>query len=227
MFYRARLPSLSWGVNGEILEVIPRIISLVVDEDKLSAAIESLKYIGFLKATENAVELDRGVANLLQDHLQSRMWLPKAAKIVFHALPKYPLMGTQSFVQQCRMLLPHAARLFPHLTDQQLVILLEQMDHMEMIESCLFLSHFRDKSWKAQALSVASKALSLCDGGTQHPLLLAKIQTREYFLSVMFPDDEKKRDQAVFPICDHRSNAFAADLAIMTSVLLHTVTPLL
>ncbi|KAI1442409.1 hypothetical protein F5Y02DRAFT_429962 [Annulohypoxylon stygium] len=212
---RARLPSLSWGVNGETIAAIPRMLSLISDETKTAAAVQSLEYVGFLKSTENSIELDKTVATLLQERLQSGMWLPKAAKIILHALPKYLSAGTRRYTQQCKELLAHTARVFSHLHNQQMTILVEQMDPIEIVEACLSVSHFNDRAWKIHALSIASMALATVKDATQKPFLEAMVDTRRYFLSVLFPDlDTKQGDEIKFPISNPRSNAFSANLAI-------------
>ncbi|KAI6080086.1 hypothetical protein F4821DRAFT_252400, partial [Hypoxylon rubiginosum] len=230
LFRRARLSSRSWDTNGEVLEVSTRIISLIKDEGKFGAAMRSLESVGFIKPTQTGLDMNMRVADLLMHRLQAVMWLPKVAKAIFHALPK---LGSDD-LQQCKALLPHAARILTHLDHQQVAILLDQMDLTELIEACLSLSHFRDQFWKMQILSIATQAIKTSkNDATEIALLKARVDTRKYFLSVVYPDVEMDRvpvDEIVFPVVDRRSNAFTAELAIAQArkfVQLDQLTPAL
>ncbi|KAI1462868.1 hypothetical protein F4805DRAFT_409548 [Annulohypoxylon moriforme] len=210
LFHRARLPSLSWNADGEVVEIPARLVSIIQTEEKLDKAIRNLEHFGFVTSTPTAIELNPRIAELLQNRLQSKMWLPKAARIIFHVLPKYASIKPESYPQQCRDLLPHVTRILGHLDGKYM--LLAQVDLVEMAEACLSVSYFGDRSWKMQALAIASQAVSICKDAVEKQLLAARIDARRSYLSVLYLEDGKQ-DQLTLPIVDRRSNAFAAFLA--------------
>ncbi|KAI1086020.1 hypothetical protein F5B19DRAFT_205782 [Rostrohypoxylon terebratum] len=214
LFHWARLPSLSWGADGEVVEIPARLVSVIKGEEKLNTAIRNLEFIGFIKLCPTAIEFNPRIADLLQDRLRAGMWFPRAAKVVLHALPKYASLQPASYSQRCQELLPSVVRILGHLDGQR--ALLEQMDLVEVVEACLSVSHFGDKSWKMNALSIATQAITICkDNVPERPLLQARVCIRKYFLSVLYPEDRNVQDDNVtIPAIDRRSNAFAALLAI-------------
>ncbi|KAI1660159.1 hypothetical protein F4813DRAFT_351140 [Daldinia decipiens] len=219
IFRRARVPSLSWGADGEVTGISTRIISLVKDEEKLATATWNLDFSGFSKSRPPVIDINRRVAELLKHRLQTATWLPKVAKIIFHAIPKYAPAGPEeNCVQICESLMPHVALILSHLDDTQVGILRDQMDLGEVVESCLSMSYFRDKHWKMQAISVATRAINaLQDNAVTKTLLQARVDARRYFLSVLYPDsdiDGNQEEQTNVPVVDCLSNAFAAALAI-------------
>ncbi|KAI2465939.1 hypothetical protein F4781DRAFT_373972 [Annulohypoxylon bovei var. microspora] len=219
IFRRARVSSLIWGADGEVTGLPSRIVSLVKDEEKLATATRNLEFPGFAKSKPPVIDMNRRVAELLKHRLQTAVWLPKAAKIIFHAIPKYvPAGPEENCVQKCESLIPHIALILSHLGHTQVEILLDQMDLREVVEACLSVSYFRDKHWKMQAISVATRAINASqDNVASKPLLQARVDARKYFLSVLYPDsniDGNQEDQVNIPVVDCRSNAFAAALAI-------------
>ncbi|KAI1469450.1 uncharacterized protein F4812DRAFT_423121 [Daldinia caldariorum] len=210
---RARLPSLSWNNDGEVAGTPARLISMIQNEEKLETSIRNLEYVGLVKSSQTAIELHPRIGELLPGRPEGRMWLPKAAKIVFHMLPKYASIRPESYSKQCKELLPHMTRILNHLNGKPAV--LEQIDPVQMVEACLSISYFGDRSWKMQAVAMAAQAVTTCrDNLIEKPLLLAQVNVRRFFLSLLYSEEENQSDQLTFPVVDRRSNAFAANLAI-------------
>ncbi|KAI1390830.1 uncharacterized protein F4822DRAFT_164276 [Hypoxylon trugodes] len=219
VFRRARTPSLHWERDGEATGASTRIVSLVIDEEKLVTASQNLEYPGFVKLKPSVIDMNKRVAELLKHRLQTTTWLPKVAKIVFHSIPKYvPAGPEENCVSKCEALLPHVALILGHLDDTQLEVLLNQMELSEVVEACLSISYFRDKNWKMQAVSIATRAIKASpEDAAIKTLLQSRVDGRRCFLSILFPDSNinENLDQINIPVVDRRTKAFAAELAIV------------
>ncbi|KAI1500926.1 hypothetical protein F5X99DRAFT_384388 [Biscogniauxia marginata] len=213
LFHRARKPSLTWAPNGEPAAVDLGTDSVVTDEEEFNKALVRLEYIGFVRVSETTINMERCIAYLLREWFEQHTRVAEAIQTIAHAFPKYYHLEPTSYAEQCQLLLPQLENVFTYLGDLQIDTLVSQECLVQLTESCLSASYFRDKPWKLQATSMATEAARAVKHLPEQTFLMAMIDVRKSFLAHLY--QEIKQGYNTFPTIDHRSKVLSADLAIL------------
>ncbi|KAI2776417.1 hypothetical protein F4815DRAFT_484673 [Daldinia loculata] len=230
VFHRMQAPSLSWGEDGEVAETSPP-INTVADEGKLMPALQRLEHVGFVRVSEKTVDLDRRISELLRARLERTRWIAEAIRIMAHSFPKYPLLPPGNYdnvahlvtdastkcnyVGDCETLQRQLESVFSYLGPLQLETLVDGSCLVQLVETCLSTSYFGNKSWKYTAMEIAARAVKGAEGLPYGAVLAARVQVRRATLADLYEEASQSYETITFPISDHRSNAFSADLAIL------------
>ncbi|CAJ2505637.1 Uu.00g130310.m01.CDS01 [Anthostomella pinea] len=210
---RAREPSLTWGTNGEPVGVEPRLHSSIANIEQFNEALARLEYVGFVRRLEGRITMDPCTADLLRERFEQKGWIVEACRIVAHAFPKYYGLEPASYMDQCESLQPQVENLFSYLGDLQIATLVDQTCLVQLIETCLSTSYFRDKPWKSKAISIASDAVSVVNHAVERGFLVAMLDVRRSELAHLY--QEPSRQNAPFPVVDHRSHAFSVENSLL------------
>ena len=89
VFARSHKPSLTWGADGELNSSSPELPAIVMQQDRLASALQSLKFVGFVQPSDRTVHVDPLVVELLQARLESALWKAESVKVLCHVFPKH------------------------------------------------------------------------------------------------------------------------------------------
>ena len=89
VFTRARVPSTTWGAEGEPIRVEQMMLHSVANEEEFAKALDRLQYIGFLRLTDTTIYMDHCIGVLLRDRFEHVTFICEATKIIAHAFPKH------------------------------------------------------------------------------------------------------------------------------------------
>ena len=124
---------------------------------------------------------------------------------------------TRSYAELCELFRPQLENVFLYLAglDSEIATPIGQVGLTQLVETCLSASYFSDRSWKYQAILVATQAAQKLLGALDRQRLLAMITMRRMALAHLFQESGQEQMPDTFPVVDDRSHAFTADLAIV------------
>ncbi|KAI1416947.1 hypothetical protein F5Y13DRAFT_204303 [Hypoxylon sp. FL1857] len=230
VFRRMWEHSLSWDENGEAIATsLPT--NTIGSRAEFAAALRHLQHVGFVRVSGETIDLDSRISELLRARLEQTEWIAEAVRIMAHSFPKYrqleptrygdiarrtiTLLIWHSYVEHCERLQPLLESVFSHIDSLQLGTLVDQSCLMQLVDVCLSASYLCNKSWKITAISVAARALKEARESPYSAVLEARIHIRKSSLIYLYEETTSTVEHITFPVNDHRSKAFSADLAML------------
>ncbi|KAI1086019.1 hypothetical protein F5B19DRAFT_480701 [Rostrohypoxylon terebratum] len=228
LFRRLWTPSLSWGANGEPLESKARIATSLTDDQRFTTAIRDLEYVGFIRISATTIDLDLRIAEFLRLEFENPQWIAESVRILAHSFPKYRHLEPASYVEQCELLQPSLASVFSYLATVSIESLaVDEQSLAQFVEVCLSASYFRDKSWKYNAISIATRVSSIMQlSSSEDAVITFTVHLRRSFISLLYQETTQQISPLTLPVANQRSHALVADLAILNArqcVSLHTI----
>ncbi|KAI0399061.1 hypothetical protein F4802DRAFT_591150 [Xylaria palmicola] len=220
IFTRMRQPSLTWGIDGEIVMHYPDIAPFLSDESRFASALEALQWIGLVRSNTvggaNGIHVDQGLAPLICDTLVQ--WRTTAAKVICYVFPKHPSIEPERYTQQCKVLLPFLQHSLSSPFDG--ISHLQTAFLFQAIEACLSSLDFGEHNWKLQAISKSEHLLSYFAGREQeeYQVLQARVAIAKAYIRQQGAEQIAEAGQGlnIIFLCDNpRSHAFSAELVLL------------
>ncbi|KAI1484404.1 hypothetical protein F5X96DRAFT_664422 [Biscogniauxia mediterranea] len=225
VFSRARLPSKSWGTEGELVESLPDLPRVITDESLCTRALDQLQRFGFAIVTESSVSLEPQIAEKLRKTLETTEWKFVAVKLLSHVYPKHSETDPISYRPLCELFLPQVRLVCPYFNDSSIAPCFEQAPCLllQFVEALLSSSAIQGEYWNNLILILASNLLSvlgtLSNEGIVPALqaraqaLQARVRIRQAWVSYTYTGKEPHIDISL-PF-NNWTNAFYAQLHLL------------
>ncbi|KAI1086043.1 hypothetical protein F5B19DRAFT_480643 [Rostrohypoxylon terebratum] len=217
IFDLSQQSSKTWNADGEVVELPPRLASVVTDTSLCMIALSELELVGLITTTPESISLETRVSELLCDRLESQLRRAEAVNIISHVFPKHSGIDAERYLPQCELFLPQLRWVCSCFDDASMISLCAQAPYrFQLVEALLSSSELGGYRWKIKSLSLAENLLLAVE--TRDTLtvetLRARVKVRQASISHAYSDGCSTA-QIACPLFDHRSNAFSADLALL------------
>ncbi|KAI1207653.1 uncharacterized protein F4807DRAFT_434048 [Annulohypoxylon truncatum] len=213
-----RRPSKTWGADGEISELAPAQITPMLQDQHYEDILNELEAVGLIKLTRDLVRVDTQWTALLDKRPEALAWKVQSVRILSHVFPKHRVIDAAMY-RQCKHLLPSLEHAFSYLDDSQVMThLVRGSGFYSIMETCLASSYFRDRPWKEITLAWAESLLRASRvESDERALWSARLAVRKRQVVRLYSASNISAQPSTFPRFDPRSNALAADLAIVNA----------
>ncbi|KAJ2971361.1 hypothetical protein NUW58_g9439 [Xylaria curta] len=205
LFELARLPSRTWGSDGELEDTPSSVALLIRNKERFSKALTDLIEVGFVTVTHEAITVRSPLRALLGTWGQSLPWKEEAVRLVSHSFPKHKIHNVRGYHSLCNKLLPifrHAIMYLPE-------VIVSQSSAFQITEACLSASRFYDEAWKRDAIQIAQHAAQRSDSQILH----ARVALRQLVVERIYGSCKESPSHLPSPQGDRRSQAFFLEAA--------------
>ncbi|KAI0550144.1 hypothetical protein F4679DRAFT_221777 [Xylaria curta] len=203
LFDCARLPSRTWGEDGEVVDTPSGVALLIRNEQRFANALQDLVKVGFAFMKGQDIYVRDSFRAHLGSWGQSPQRKEEAVRLVSHSFPKHKTHHASEYTSLCRGLLPafrHVVTYLPGITTSQSTM-------YQVTEACLSASRFFDEAWKREVIGVAQHAAA--HSGSQ--VLSARVMLRRLAIERMHGDCQESPSHVPFPQGDQQSQAFLVE----------------
>ncbi|RYC55021.1 hypothetical protein CHU98_g11189 [Xylaria longipes] len=181
LFGRARVPSRTWGEDGEVVETPTSVPLLIRNRQRFDNAMQDLGKVGLASTDGDNINVRGSFRAHLGNWGQSLQRKEEAVRLVSHSFPKHKTHHANEYISLCHQLLPafrHAITYLPGITTSQ-------SSMYQATEACLSASRFFDEAWKREAIGLghlasAHSELSRCAvAASTCPALFERVQQEE------------------------------------------------
>ncbi|KAI0398712.1 hypothetical protein F4802DRAFT_140420 [Xylaria palmicola] len=178
LFDRARLPSRTWGEDGEVTNTPSDVTMVIRDPDRFDAAIQHLSYVGFALTKDGNISVSSSFRAFSGTWGQSLRCKEEALRLVSHSFPKHKVHYAEEYTSLCYKLLSVLRHVIQYLP----MIMTSRTNMYQITETCLSASRFLDEAWKREIIIISQHAAERSNS----PLLLTKVLLRRLAIERMY-----------------------------------------
>ncbi|KAI1748302.1 hypothetical protein F4782DRAFT_378779 [Xylaria castorea] len=203
LFGRARLPSRTWGEDGEVVDTPSGVSLLVRNEQRFANALQDVVKVGLVFMEGKDIHVRDSFRAHLGNWGRSPQRKEEAVRLVSHSFPKHKTHHARGYTSLGPRLLPafrHVIAYLPGITTSQSTM-------YQVTEACLSASRFSDEAWKRGVIGIAQHAAERSDS----QVLSARVTLRRLAIERMYGNCKELPSHVSFPQGDQRTQAFLVE----------------
>ncbi|KAI1128100.1 hypothetical protein F5Y10DRAFT_180376 [Nemania abortiva] len=200
LFEHARLPSRTWGEDGEVVDTPSNVPLLIRNERRFAHALQTLIQVGLASTEGKVIYVRDSFRAQLGDWGQSLHQREQAVRLVSHSFPKHKTHHGDEYISLCHGLLPAFRHIIAYLPS----IMASRSSMYQVTEACLSASRFLDEAWKRKVVGIGQYAADR-SGST---VLSARAALRRLAIERMYGECKGSPNDVPFPQTSQQPSLF-------------------